>query len=213
MSEDGDSYFIKGPELDVVFAELAGCELAREIGITVPPVAACKLDGNVFAGSEAVVEAWRDVEPFLARPHKVSNFQELFATLVVDIWLANKDRNLGNIVGRAASKSQIEFVLIDFEKSATLRPTPTILSTMLAPRLLWPSGTLGMVLRQNRPLTPPAAIVSAIARLSRDKMRDVLSGVQSAIGCDIPWLDDSINALGTRADRIGQIVEEVWILP
>jgi len=38
----GYSYFIKGPEAEVAFAKLAGCSLAREVGLTVPEVAVCR---------------------------------------------------------------------------------------------------------------------------------------------------------------------------
>lgn len=137
----------------MVFAEISGCVLAREVGLTVPDVAACYLADETYAGSQKVDDALREIDPWLSRPPKVANFGELFETIVVDAWLANKDRNIGNILARPIGGSHVEFVIIDFEKSRALRRTPTISSTMLGSRELWPSGELGRVVSQRKPST------------------------------------------------------------
>ncbi len=59
--KDGHSYFVKGPDVEVVFAELAGCTLAAAVGLPVPPVATCAYDGNLYAGSRKV--EIRDLNP------------------------------------------------------------------------------------------------------------------------------------------------------
>lgn len=212
--EDERSYFIKGPELEVVFAELAGCELAREMGLNVPDVAACRWQGLTYAGSRAVDASIRDVGPFIQRTDQTVNFLDLYTTQVVDVWLANKDRNLGNVIGRPAShsESKIELVFIDFEKAATLRPTPTILSTMLEPRLLWPSGTLGTALRNHKLLMPPPAAILRVSQMTQRRCSDVLLQAEAAIGTAVPWLNDSVHALVHRANHIQQLAEEVWNL-
>lgn len=212
--EDGNSYFIKGPELEIVFAELAGCELAREIGLNVPNVVACRWDGETYAGSQAVEASIRDVGPFLQRTDRAVNFSDLYTTQVVDVWLANKDRNLGNVIGKPTSQSmsKIELVFIDFEKAATLRPTPTMLSTVLEPRLLWPSGILGTALRTHKLMMPPPAGILRVSQMTREKCSEVLLQAQAAIGTPVPWLDDSVHALIHRANRIQQLAEEVWNL-
>lgn len=210
-SETGSTYFIKGPQQEIVFAELAGCELAREIGVIVPEVAACLFNADVYAGSQAVKDALRDVEPFLSRPTRVTNYSDLYAVAVADIWLANKDRNLGNIIARASKQgATVQFVAIDFEKSAALRPTPTILSAMVPARLLWPSGSLGASMRASRPLVPPSVTMTAISSFTEDRCRAILEDVQTALGNPVPWLDDSIHAVVSRSNRIEQLVEEVW---
>src|SRR5258708_4339649 len=107
---NGISYFVKGPALEIVFAEIAGCLLAREVGLTVPEVAACHLQDDVFAGSQQIEDAIREIDPWLPRPQKIQNFGELFETVVVDAWLANKDRNIGNVLAEPHGGSTIKFV-------------------------------------------------------------------------------------------------------
>src|SRR3989442_11822513 len=114
--EDEVQYFAKGPNLEVVFAELAGCALAREVGLIVPDVVAAEFDGETYAGV-AKVDGDRDAGHWIGRPQRVSNFNDLFDVVVVDVWLANGDRNMGNIVGRLQRDKRIEFVFIDFKKS------------------------------------------------------------------------------------------------
>src|SRR5262249_41819380 len=64
------SYFIKGPNIEIVFAEIAGCLLAKEVGLQVPDVAACEFEGETYAGSVKVGDAVRDIEPWLKRPQR-----------------------------------------------------------------------------------------------------------------------------------------------
>src|SRR5438552_1246637 len=159
--EDGTPYFIKGSELEIVFAEMAGCALAREVGLPVPDVAACEFGGEVFVGTKKIDVVVRDIEPWLVRPQKVINFSDLFAAIVVDVWLANHDRNIGNVLPRPHDRG-LEFVFIDFEKSVALHPSPVISSTALEPRKLWPRGLLGNKLRTIRHLYPPMEIIDRI---------------------------------------------------
>jgi hypothetical protein len=208
---DQISYFTKGPELEIVFAEIAGCALAKEVGLPVGDVAACVVDEDVWAGSVGVRDAIRYIGPWLSRPQKIINFNDLFDSIVVDVWLANKDRNIGNVVGKPrVGSSSIELVFIDFEKSATLRPNPTVLSTMLEPRLLWPSGELGEALRVGRPLHPPVAIVRQINQVTEERCAQIIAEVVTAIGSPVEWQENSVHALIQRASRIQQLAEEVW---
>ena len=97
--------------------------------------------------------------------HRVSNFEDLFSVIVIDIWLANKDRNFGNVVGRPQrGGGQIEFVFIDFEKSVTLRPHPIVSSTAVKASELWPSDELGNKLRARKPLNPPPIMSNTSVR-------------------------------------------------
>jgi hypothetical protein len=205
------SYFTKGPELEIVFAEIAGCALAKEVGLPVANVAACVVDEIVLAGSVGVPDAIRYIGPWLSRRQKITNFNDLFDSIVVDVWLANKDRNIGNVVGRPrAGSSSIDLVFIDFEKSATLRPNPTVLSTLLEPRLLWPSGELGEVLRATRPLHPPLGIVHQINQFTEELCGQIITEVVDAIGSPVEWRENSTHALLQRANRIKDLAEEVW---
>ena len=141
--EDGTEFFVKGPDPTVVFPELAGCLLASAVGLVVAPVAVCCFDGTVYCGSQKVADLGRNVGPWLRNPARVTNHGDLFSMVVVDVWLANKDRNEGNVLARpTADRRTVEFVMIDFEKSVALGPTPTVLSPTVrrsrcGPPVIW----------------------------------------------------------------------------
>ncbi|HEX3105334.1 MAG TPA: hypothetical protein VHQ22_12875 [Terriglobales bacterium] len=105
---NGKTYVVKGPELDTVFAELAGCMLAAAVGIPVPPVAVCVANDEKLAGSENVEQSFRDASVPLRRPAKVVNLVDLYNVIVVDCWLGNTDRNLGNVLASSVSDGGVE---------------------------------------------------------------------------------------------------------
>ena len=86
--EDEVPYFAKVPDPEVAFAELAGCALAKEVGLTVPNVVAAEFAGQTYAGIRKV-EGDRDIGHWLGRSQRVSNFLELFDAVVVDVWLGS----------------------------------------------------------------------------------------------------------------------------
>jgi hypothetical protein len=49
--EDSVDYFVKGPDVDMVFAELAGCILANAVGLTVPCAKVCTIGDDKLAGT------------------------------------------------------------------------------------------------------------------------------------------------------------------
>jgi hypothetical protein len=209
--EDGTAYFIKGSELEIVFAEIAGCALAREVGLPVPEVAACEFGGEVFVGTKKIDVVVRDIEPWLLRAQKVINFNDMFAAIVVDIWLANHDRNIGNVLPRPHER-EVEFVFIDFEKSIALHPSPVVASTILEPRKLWPRGLLGDKLRAIRHLYPPMEMIDRIRSTPTQRWSAIINEVVTAIGAPVNWHEDVVNALSKRAGRIQQLAEEVWAI-
>jgi hypothetical protein len=206
---DNVSYFVKGPEAEVVFAELAGCLLAVEVGLLVPEVAVCRYTETVYCGSCKVSNALRDVSPWLNQPDKVRNFGDLYDAVVVDAWLANNDRNLGNVLGRPVHGSEIEIVMIDFEKSKTLRPNPIIESGMVDLHSLWPTGELGEILRQRKPLSPPQAIVERIRQISRARCAEIIAEVVEKSN-PVDWAENGTEAVARRAERINEIARQVW---
>jgi hypothetical protein len=197
-------------KLQVVFAEIAGCSLAREVGLIVPEPNACEFSGDTFAGVARVVVADRDLSYWLKRPHKVINFNEIFNAVVVDIWLANSDRNMGGVLARPTQDGKAEFVFIDFEKSATLRLHPIVSSSILDPRTLWPSDLLGTELRAIKPLSPPQVMIDQIQLCTQERCAEIIHDVVHAIGCLVPWEEDTIIALSRRAQNIQKLTEEVW---
>lgn len=207
--EDGCSYFVKGPEVEVTFPELAGCAFAIEVGLIVPPVAVCTFGDDKYCGSRKVADSLRDVAAWLKRPQKISNRNDLYTVIVVDAWLANTDRNHGNVLGRSTHRSEIEVVMIDFEKSKTLRPNPIIESGMVGPTSLWPSGELGVVLKREKPLHPPQQIMDRIGQVTSQKCAEIVNEVVGKLG-PVAWADNSIEAVSRRAARIGEIAGEVW---
>lgn len=207
--EDGHSYFIKGPDAEITFAELAGCSFAIEVGLVVPPVAVCRFGEEKYCGSRKVADSLRDIAAWLRRPQKISNRNDLYSVIVVDAWLANTDRNHGNVLGRSTHGSEIEVVMIDFEKSKTLRPNPIMESGMVRAASLWPTGELGQVLRETKPLHPPQQMMDRIGLVTQQRCTEIVNDVVSKLG-PVAWADNSIEAVSRRAGRIGEIVGEVW---
>src|SRR5262245_33957800 len=83
----GEDYFVKGPDVEVVFAELAGCLLAQCVGATVPPVAVCRFEGEAFCGSRRAAGIGRNALPWLTNPGSRTDLYELYAVIVIDTWL------------------------------------------------------------------------------------------------------------------------------
>jgi hypothetical protein len=206
---DGHSYFVKGPDVEIAFAELAGCAFAAEVGLIVPEIAVCTFGDDRYCGSRKVADALRDVAAWLKRPLKIRNHVDLYAVIVVDAWLGNVDRNLGNVLGRSTHGSEIEVVMIDFEKSKALRPNPIIESTMVKAQSLWPTGELGQALKAAKPLHPPQQIVERVRQVNQSKCKEIVDSVVSRLG-PVAWADNSIEAVFRRAGRITEIAGEVW---
>lgn len=205
--EDGHSYFVKGPDVEVVFAELAGCTLAAAVGLPVPPVATCAYDGNLYAGSRKVEV--RDFKPLLKSGTRIQNAADLYNMIVVDVWLANPDRNLGSLVGTQLGHGNVELLCIDFEKSVVLRRNPLIQTSMVGPRQIWPSGELGTTLRQDKPLFPPVSILNAIEAFTLARCQEILKPISIAVPA-ATWAEDSVFALSRRGEAIRTLAEEVW---
>jgi len=156
-----------------------------------------------------VADSFRNAAPWLSQPHKVRNFTDLYNVIVVYAWLANDDRNLGNVLARPIRGSEIEVVMIDFEKSKALRPNPLMGSANVEARKLWPTGELGQELRRQKPLFPGHPVVERIENLGSNRCSEIIAAVVEKVG-PIPWSGNSIEALSRRATRIAQIAGEIW---
>ena len=208
IGTDDESYIVKGPDTEVVFAELAGCVLANAVGVTVPIARACRISNVVLAGSREVSNL-RVVEPWLGKPSKVINYREIFAAIVVDIWLGNVDRNMGNVIGEPLERDRIEFVFIDFEKSVALRPNPLISTALIDPRQLWPNNQLGRSILNEKPMHPPSETVQRVHEFDENACLQLIQPVIDALG-GIDWAENSVAALARRASNIQPLTEEVW---
>jgi hypothetical protein len=206
--EDGRSYFIKGHESnETIFAEIGGCILANALGLPVPAVALCDFEGAQFAGSEDL-RGIRDVSAWLWERDKIENVADLLRVVAVDTWLANTDRNWGNLIGESSGQEKIRLFFIDFEKSVALRPLPLMRTAELESNELWPRGQLGSLIRGWGLLHPPQDIMRKIAEFNLEHCRELLSPPATAIGID--WLDSACDALSRRSAQIQTLVEDVW---
>ena len=211
LGVDGEDYFTKGRgDVDIAFSEIAGCLLAQAVGLSVPRVVVCRYGDEAFCGSRKAAEIGRNIEPFLKKRSVVENFEELYCAVVVDSWLVNVDRNMGNVIasdGMIRGRTRLYF--IDFEKSIALKPNPIVSSTMVRPPQLWPTADLGRMLKAVRPLTPPASCLAAIRELGCGRIRQILQTVSAALG-GVEWWEYSADVLCRRATRIDEIAGEVW---
>ena len=200
---------MKGWDNDVAFSEVVGCLLATEAGLRVPRAAVCSFNGQLCAGVVEVDRPIRTIAPWLVNANSVANRNDLYAVIVVDTWLANDDRNMGNLVGSPADDGRILLSMIDFEKSKTLGRNPTIESARVEPRRLWPTGELGTLLRQTKPPAPPADSIRKIQAVSRQRIEELIRPVAQELPF-VDWCDGSIDVLVNRAERMRGLLEEVW---
>ena len=209
---DGHCYYTKGPDLNIVTAELVAHQLALELALNVPEFGIAfpdLVDGPLFASKE-VPRCHRQVDPWIKRD-RVTNPGMLPLLIAFDIWVMNKDRNIGNLVGHeqlAPSAGRIAIVAIDFEKSMALRgPYPLTATPNIDPRSLWPSGTLGQMMT-GAPL--PNDFCASIGKVGAERILDAFARVEARINQEIPWKAGSVQLLSMRSKRIINLVKEVW---
>jgi hypothetical protein len=147
---DGRTFYVKNKSLEVIFKEVVGCRLAAACDLKVPDSYLCKFQTEVYAGVVAVPKAQRSIRPWLQNIEKINNVGDLYNVIAVDVWLANNDRNMGNLVGCALKDGQIDVYMIDFEASLALGPNP-FTSVAVEPKALWPTAELGAILKAGRP--------------------------------------------------------------
>lgn len=205
--DDRRSYFIKGDSNETVFAEIGGCILASALGLPVPAVALCDFEGMLFAGS-ADLRGIRDVSAWLRDRDKIENVTDLLRVVAVDTWLANTDRNWGNLIGESSGHEKIRLFFIDFEKSVALRPMPLMSTAEIKSNELWPRGELGSLIRGWGFLHPPQDILKKISEFNLEHCIELLSPLATALGID--WLESSCETLSRRSAQIQPLVEGVW---
>lgn len=207
---DGHSYFVKGPDRNIVVAEAVAHQLAGELGLRIPEFGiALDEHGPRFASKE-VERCHRQVETWIKRG-KVVNPEVLSQIIAFDIWMMNKDRNIGNLVGEAqvaSSEGKIAVVAIDFEKSMTLRgPYPLTTTPEIHPNALWPSGTLGQLVTG---IPRPEPFISALESITQGHVLDAFAQVEARLGESVQWKENSAQLLERRAKAIRKHIGEVW---
>lgn len=208
--EDGQDYFLKGPNTQIAFAELASYELANLVGLAVPPHAVCLYEGELYFGSRGM---WQRQVPddWLRAPDRIVNPGIVADTIAFDVWIANPDRNIGGFVGEPISQREsplLRVLAIDFEKSHVLRGTPSVQLTTIAPNLCKPHGLLAGICSE---LSFPEGFCRRIAAVDEDKIADCIR--QSIMAMNMPsidWTEGSIRILTKRSRNIRPLVKEAW---
>jgi hypothetical protein len=213
QSTAGPSYILKGPDLPVVVAEALGYSLAPLVGLTVPDWALCRVPseaGIFFASRELPVRSGIE---FLIGTDAVLNPDLVPACIAFDLWVANTDRNVGNIVAEPQSSRRGRGVVvlhaIDFEKAQVLRGTDRFTIGGMPLRRFCPTDALAaLVVGLPKPLDF-CKTVRALPPKQIDGLFEEL--VWAMDGAVIPWRDSAADQLVRRAERLEQYVEEAWI--
>ena len=214
ICSDGKHYVIKG-SLDpaVVKAEAAAYILAPIVGIPVPEwtfVSAPQKAAYPLFGSR-MVPGVRDVSAWLESD--IAQYQDILAKIIVfDIWIANTDRNLGNLISRSTPKThdgRIDLIAIDFEKAVAVRSaTPRIDIASVQTENLWPSDQLGRII--GRLPKPEIEWISTLGTYSLEILAPALQEAQIAIGLESDWHTNIAAMLVDRAAKLPELIEEVW---
>lgn len=207
--EDGKTYYIKGGNSPTAFSEVAGCRLAAAVGLRVPNASICLFEGVLYGGVEEVPKPQRNIRPWLQELRRVNNSTDLFSIIAVDTWLANDDRNMGNLVGKSLGDGTVEVFMIDFEKSRTLARNPFLESGNIDPKKLWPRDELGRLLREIQPRRCPVPVLDSIQRMRHLQVSEIVLQVAGELPF-VDWHEASIEVLVRRAQNIVRLVEDVW---
>jgi hypothetical protein len=205
---DGRTFYIKNKSIEVIFKEVTGCRLAASCGLKVPDSYLCEFQSEIYAGVVAVPKAQRSMRPWLKSMDKINNTDDLYNVIAVDTWLANNDRNMGNLVGCASKDGRIDVYMIDFEASLALGPNP-FTSTAIDPKALWPTAELGAILKVGKPKECPQGILEKIHQIQEKTIRSVVQPTAETLG-GVTWSEDSIEVLLRRAAKIDAYVHDVW---
>lgn len=208
---DGHTYILKGPETSVVFAEAACYQLAALVGLSVPPCRLCTLPGSgsvVFASRELRT---RSALETIVRTGRTLNPELLEETIAFDVWVANEDRNMGNIVGEphvTNGTGIVRLYAIDFEKAAVLAGIDRFSVTAMPAAKFWPTGVLGDLCGG---LTVPTEFCGRISEVQRPAIAGLVQQTVWDLNMpQVPWIDTAIDVLVQRAARIVALVHEVW---
>lgn len=206
---DGFWYFLKGPSPEVAFPEAAAYRLADLVGLSVPPWALGRVSGSdrIYFASRRML--WRsDVDAVLELPGIVN--PELLAEVVAfDVWIANVDRNINNVVADSAGADAVRLFAIDFEKSELLRGKGQIELAALDDDRCWPREDLAPFIRRQ---APPVDCVSRIVAISEAQLHAALAPLLLVAPAPARFdLQTATHALLGRAKQLNRLLtKEVW---
>jgi len=212
LAEDGHIYFVKGPDPNVVVPEAVSYILAQQVELPVPEFALGRREAEygLFFASREVQGGFRSVDSWLGLG-RTQNPQVIQRLHVFDVLIANRDRNIGNLLVQNIRSPQgppFRLVAIDFEKSEAFRGNyPYTTVPTIEPRRLRPSGILCEILQRERVAVEHFA---AIERIGQGNVLDAFGRLEAMIGHPIEWKDGSAQLIASRARDIRRIVAEVW---
>lgn len=201
----GGDYIVKGPQPEIVVPEALSTHLLRAValpGVRVPPMAAVQLDGS----SEIHFGSLYLSSPNPIDPHLPRYKQDAAAIVAADIWLGNKDRNIGNFLLDFTDDLGLGLLAIDFGAAGALQRGATVLGTLVQPKQLWPQGIAATILGK---LPWPENTIMAIQGVEESTIRSVANEVAMAFPC-FTWVDDAVYALKQRAKQIRQLARQAW---
>jgi len=211
LGTDGVLYYLKGPQQEVVFPEAVCYEFANELDLKVPDCALCRVvtTNTTYFASRGIKT--RSALETLISQGRITNPQLLPDMIAFDVWVANIDRNIGNIVGEPAHNGQsgsVTLHAIDFEKAQTLCGTDRFTVGAIEPERLWPKDALG-TLCETAPF--PRDLCTRIAALGGEHIVATLERIVWDLGMPtISYLTTSKDMLTQRAAGIERLVREVW---
>jgi hypothetical protein len=211
LCDDGRRYVLKGPSLAQIVAEYMGYTLAKRVELPVPEFALCRanVSSEVLFASRMSDRALRFPADSMLRADK-SGIGLLADCAVFDIWVANEDRNPGNIIGEPIGgygNPSISYLLIDFERSLLLSGTSGLEVNMFSPSKFMPKPALKDLLPR-----PPirSALLDQIAGVTSAEVLGHFTDLENALGERISWRDSATHHLMSRATKLTTLVREAY---
>jgi hypothetical protein len=209
-ASDGQRYFFKGPDPHIVLGEVLGYSVAEIVGLQVPSWALCRMPpkNDIFFASEAM--SFSGGIESLISARQVTNPHFLEDCVAFDVWTANTDRNVGNVVANPdpAHPGKAELFAIDFEQAQVLNGTDFLTVGQVEPRLCWPTGILAALCRE---IEFPSNMCRSIGAVTIDDVDRVVEEMEADI--EFPrgeWVSSAKRQLVSRGGRIETLVREAW---
>ncbi|MHB1310992.1 MAG: hypothetical protein ACYC3L_03160 [Gemmatimonadaceae bacterium] len=192
-------------------AEHLGYALARHCELPVPASALCRSEASsdVFFASRMSDRPLRFPADALLRLDR-GGVGLLEDCVALDVWVANEDRNPGNIIGipnGGYGNPGFSLCLIDFEKSLLLSGKSGIEVNMMSAKQFMPKEALRTFLPRPRRRT---AVIDRIAGIAPDVIRGHFADLETAIGERIAWKDTATHFLVERAKGLKDLLREAY---
>lgn len=204
---DKKRYVIKGPDPATVIPEALSTHLLHTVGlpdVRVPSFVAVQVlaenNQDLHFGS-TYLETVSPIDVHLPK-HKPT----AAAIVAADVWLCNKDRNIGNFLLEYSEDVGFSLIAIDFGEAVAAQRGGFLAIASLNSHELWPRGAAATVLGK---LPWPEETIQAIERVDESTIRSVATDVALAFP-GFNWLDSAVSVLKQRAANIRTLAQKVW---